>query len=417
MRLVSQAGQGAFFAGLFMLATDQTAALGVSGLFAGMMAAAILFGLAGGAAGDRLGASRAVVIGAAGRGAAIALGLAMAIVPALDGHFELAAAVAFLYSAASQLYCPAELALAATVSPGRTGRAHATLVILQYGGQAAGIGVVAPLAYLLGGATSVLAASVALYAVVVGLAALTALQLGSNVAIASRHHAFRLRPAMRYYATQPGAVYAGALLTFGELAMKVMVVALPVYLTRDLGLRDLQTGVLVVPGGIAAAAGLFWAGRSLHVHIAPQVMRLTLLGTAVGILALAGLGDALAGVAGLSGGLLTPFDNGTHMSLAVAIPVSVLLGICFGVAPVGSRTLLSATAPHDQQGRVFAMQSTATDVLALAPLLLAGVGVEFAGAQSTFAVIGVAGLAVFLLLESSKVPVTTGWQPVVERVS
>lgn len=417
MRLVSQAAQGAFFAGLFMLATGTTAALGVSGLFAGMMAAAVLFGLAGGATGDRLGAGRAVIAGSAGRGLAIGLGLTIAAIPSLQSHFEFAAAVAFLYSAASQIYCPAELALAGHVAPGRPGKAHATLIVLQYAGQVAGIGVIAPLAFMLAGATGVLAAAAGLSVIVTGLAALTALHVRDRETVASRRHTFRFRPALRYYADQPGAVYAGALLTFGELAMKVMIVALPVYLSRDLKLHSLETGVLVVPGAIAAAAGLYWAGRSLHLHIAPQVMRLTLLGTVAGILALAGLGDMLAGMAGLGGQPLNAFDNGTHMQLAVAIPVSVLLGICFSVAPVGGRALLSATAPRDQQSRVFAMQSTVTDVLALAPMLLAGVGVEVAGARSTFAVVGVAGLAVFLLLEGSRVHLTSTWRPAAEQAS
>jgi hypothetical protein len=48
------------------------------------------------------------------------------------------------------------------------------------------------------------------------------------------------------------------------------------------------------------------------------------------------------------------------------------------------------------------MQAAITDVLAIVPLLLAGVGAELAGARATFAFIGVIGLAVFVLLEGSR---------------
>jgi MFS family permease len=402
MRLASQAGQGAFFAGLFLLAGKQDGAMGISGLFAGMMAAAIMFGLIGGAVGDRLGASRAVIVGAAGRGTAVGLGLILATVPGLGDHFGLAALVAFLYSAASQLFCPAELALAATISPRQPGRAHAALVALQYGGQGLGLVVVAPLAYAVAGIPAMLASGLALFALVTFLATLLTARLHRQVRVTRARHAFRFRSAVRYYRREPHAVYAGALLAFGELSMKAMAVALPVYFARDLRLEATQTGLLVVPGAIAAILGLLWAFRSLHVHVAPQVMRLTLLGTAVGVLALSGLGQALAGIAEMGHTPVGVLDDGSTMSLVVAIPVSILLGICLGVAPVGGRTILSATAPREQQSRVFAMQSTVTDILAIAPTLLAGVGVELAGARVTFAVIGVLGLAAFFLLETPR---------------
>jgi hypothetical protein len=98
-------------------------------------------------------------------------------------------------------------------------------------------------------------------------------------------------------------------------------------------------------------------------------------------------------------GIFRYFSSGQELSIAVAMPVALLLGICFAVTPVAGRTILSATAPAGQQGRVFAMQGTFTDMLCLAPLALTGVSTELAGARVTFMFVGIVGIALFALLE------------------
>ncbi len=116
MRFVSQAGQGIFLAGLFLLAgTGSRAAAGTSSLLVAMMAASLLGGLPAGSFADRIGPAISIRIGAAGRALAIAVALLVATGTIPGPAVLLVAAIAFVYSATSQLYSPAEMALVAVV--------------------------------------------------------------------------------------------------------------------------------------------------------------------------------------------------------------------------------------------------------------------------------------------------------------
>ncbi|MEX2080640.1 MAG: hypothetical protein WEC33_03415, partial [Dehalococcoidia bacterium] len=88
-----------------------------------------------------------------------------------------------------------------------------------------------------------------------------------------------------------------------------------------------------------------------------------------------------------------------NTGFVVALPVAFLLGLCFSAALVTSRMVMTETAPAGQQARVFATQMTLTDAVILLPLVIAGVGVEFAGARATLAVVGALGLGLFVLME------------------
>ncbi|MGI8927646.1 MAG: hypothetical protein ACR2HN_13540, partial [Tepidiformaceae bacterium] len=87
-------------------------------------------------------------------------------------------------------------------------------------------------------------------------------------------------------------------------------------------------------------------------------------------------------------------------TFAVALPVAFLLGASLCVALVACRAALTEAAPAGQQARVFAVKLTFTEVMIALPLLLAGVGTEFAGARLTLAAVGGIALCGLLLLES-----------------
>lgn len=393
-RFLSQAGQGVFITGLFVLAGQQNStAIGLSSLIVAMTIAAIVLGLPGGALADRLGAPRGLVFGAIGRTAVMALALA------LSGRPELAALVAFAYSGVSQVYSPSELAMVDSVAPRRVAGAHSLLVALQHTGQGGGVVILAPAAYLIGGAPAMIGTGVALYVVVTLLALILAGSRLPAAPVSEARHAFNFSGTLGYLTREPRALYAGSLLAFSEVASKAMIIAVPLYLAQDLRLDALEPAAILVPAIVGGFIGLAWSARALHLHIAPQVMRLTLLGTVAAAIALAGLGDGLATLTELGSVGFGSLQNPVHMSVAVAMPVALLLGMCFVVAPIGARTVLTATAPRGEHGRVFATQATLTDVLALAPLALAGIGTEMAGARVVFLVIGAMGVVLFAALE------------------
>ncbi len=394
-RGLSQAGQGTFLAGLLLLAGGSgTAAAGLSSVFVAMMAAAVIFGLPAGALADRLGPARALFAGASGRMLVIATAL---VVPGDPINLAL---VAFAYSTVSQMFSPAEMALVQVVATGKQARAHTALVALQHAGQGSGLFVLAPVAFWLGGPTFMIGTALAVYVLVACTSLLLALRVPAGGAVASCRQAFSFMGPLQYFSRWSSAGYAGVLLAFGELAAKSLLIALPAYLSNDLKLGSPEQMVLLLPAGIGVLGGLAWAGRSLRVTFAPSVLRLTLLGSVVSVVALAGLGDLIAGLAHMSDqGLVSFLASPERLSTFVVVPVGLLLGTCFAVTPIAGRAILSATAPAGQHGRVFAMQGMFTDMLCVAPLALSGLSTEVAGARTTFLAVGIVGLALFAILE------------------
>ncbi len=384
-----------FVAGLLLLAgTQGSAAIGLSSLFVAMMVGSILLGLPGGALADRLGAGRALVLGAIGRTLVIAVALGTA------GQPHALPIIAFAYSAISQLYTPAELALVRTVAPHRPAGAHTLLVALQHAGQGIGILVLAPAAFFLGGAEAMIGAGLVTWIGVSGLAMLIARSGLLAQPVGTMRRAVNFAGTFRYFTQDPHAAYAAPVIAFSEMAAKATIIALPLYLAHDLRLDALEPAAILIPGAVGALLGLVWAGRVLHLQLAPQAMRLTLAGTAVSAVALAGLGNGIAFLSGVADlGPIGYFQNAIHLSVAVALPVALLLGMCFIVAPIAASTVLTATAPPGEQGRVFATQGMLTDVLAIVPLVIAGVGAELAGARATFLFLGALGAALFVGLE------------------
>ena len=394
-RGLSQAGQGTFLAGLLLLAGRGAAGTAsLTGVFIAMMAAAAVCGLPAGALADRMGAPRALVAGAIGRAAVIAAAL---FVPANPVSL---AAVAFGYSAVSQLFSPAEMALVSAVSSHRPAGMHAALVGLQHVGQGFGLVAIVPITLWLGGPTLMFATALAIYVMVIATSTLLAVQVPNSGSVGSARQAFSFAAPFRYFARWSTAGYAGLLLAFGELLSKSLLVAVPVYFSNDLHLSNTTQVMLIAPGVVGVIAGLVWSGRFLHVWVAPNVLRVALLVSAVAVVALAGLGNVVARLAEMSDqGFVSHLESGHLLSVLVAMPVGLLLGICFSLTPIAGRAILSATAPEGQQGRVFAIQGTFTDVLCILPLALSGMSTEFAGARTTFILIGGLGLGLFALME------------------
>lgn len=402
-RLMNQLGQALFFLGLFWLvARGSAAVIGATGVMAAMMAGTIAFGLLGGMVADRIGLGRATVIGGSARGGVIAATLLVAIIG--SGPFRIAALVviAFLYSAASQVYCPAEVALVRTIESRRTSVGHAMLTVLQYAGQGGALAISAVLAWRFQSPWAlVVSAALAYVGVVVLMQTVARGTRRLTPDHPGRRHFF-LSETIAFYRRQPGAVFAGVLLAFGELVAKASAVALPYYFAQDLGLGREASLFLVLPGVLGVGLGLYWTGRWLEAERAHRALRLTLLGTVIGMLALGGLPGGLTAVTSwLRPDTAVSVNPSVILAVVVTAPVALLLGLCFAVGPVSARSLLSATAPRDQQSRIFAMQSTVTDSLAIVPLVLSGVGAELAGGRATFLFLGLLGAVVLILAEAS----------------
>jgi hypothetical protein len=396
-KFLGQAGQNLMLAALFVVAgTSNTAAIGLGSIFVATLVPAILLGLPGGALADRMGAPRGYLLGAVLRLAAIAGGLSLIATPSL------AFVIAVAYSAGSQVFTPAELAMVRMVQRETAGRVHAFLIAVQYAGQGVAVLLVAPTLYFLGGPEVMLMGAGAIYLGVIAAAAFLMMRLPiSQVSDAERKRdAFSFRETFAYFGSERRAGYAVGLLAYKATVARCIFVALPLYMQRDMGLGQAGVAYLMVPGVAGITVGLIWSGRSLSLSSATSAMRLALLGMTVSVLALAALDYGVTAAAQYSQvPPIARLEASMNTTFVVAFPVAFLLGTCFSRALTSARAVLTETAPAGQQARVFASTMTLTESVIIFPLMLAGVGTQYAGARPMLAVLGVVGVSTLLLLE------------------
>jgi hypothetical protein len=397
VRFLAQTAQGLFLAVLVLLVGHAgTGPLGFSTILVAAMAAAVLLGLPGGMLVDWLGAPRALALGATLRLVAVLCALTL-----LESAM-LAWAVMFLYSAASQLFSPSEMALVPVIEEHRPARGHAWLTVLQYAGQGTAILFIGLSLYLDGGPAPLLTAAIVLYALVAGIAVTLALRLRLRRAAGPptrRRHARSLRPTLCFFATEPRARSAVGLLAFVEIATKGLTIAAPFYLAGELGFGHNEIVTVAALVAVGTGAGLFWAARWLTVAAAPRLMQVTLAGAVVAIFALAAAGSPWGAAERLGSDLAfvslsTPIDG----RLLAVLPIALILGLAAGIAPISARALLTHVAGAGHQGRIFASQATVTDAIIAMPLLLTGAGIEHAGPEVALASLASAGLALLLLV-------------------
>lgn len=355
----------------------------------------LCFGIVGGGIADRIGAPRGFTLGAFLRLLPVLLALA------LPGGSQTVWVVAFLYSTASQVFTPSEMALVHTLQARSPGRAHALLVALQYGGQGLGLAI-APALFFAGGTSLLLVASAAGFGVLVLLTFL----LQRSLRDAEPDHPHHLREALqfgktcRFLVREAEARYALVTIAIKNAVARGVVVIMPIYLTHDLGLSRQAIGFLVAPAGVGIAVGIIAAGRRPGLADAGGLMRRCLAGMIVGVFVLTLFDYGFSAVVDLTGmGSFVSYDVHMNTTVAAALPASFLLGLSTTVAVVAARTALSSTAPAGQQARVFAVQDTLTESLLVLPLLLTGVGTEVVGARPTLLVIGIVAVVGAMMLE------------------
>jgi hypothetical protein len=397
VRFLAQTAQSLFLSALVLLAGHAgTGPLGFSAILVAAMAAALLFGLPGGMLVDWLGAPRALALGAVLRLSTILCALTL-----LESA-TLAWAIMFLYSAASQLFSPSEMALVPMLEEHRPARGHALLMVLQYAGQGTAILLIGLVLYLDGGPASLLTAAIVLYALVAGFAVTLALRLRRAAGPPTRRrHARSLRPTLRFFAGEPRARSAVGLLAFVEMATKGLTIAAPFYLAGELGFE--RDEIVTVAGLVAAGtgAGLLWSVHRLTVAAAPRLMQMTLAGAVAAIFALAAAGSPWGAAERLGSdlpfvSLSTPIDG----RLLAVLPIALILGLAAGIAPISARALLTHVAGAGHQGRIFASQATVTDAIVAVPLLLTGAGIEHAGPEVALTCLAAAGLGLLLLVRA-----------------
>ncbi len=395
-KLTGQAAQNLLLACLFVVAgTSGASAVDLSSLFVAILIPAVVLAPVGGAIVDRIGPSRGY-----------ALGAVLRFLPAIACALFLESAtwawvIAFAYSAGSQVFTPSELALVRHIQRNAPGAVHSWLQGLVYGGQALGMLVFAPLLYLVGGFEAMrIGAAVGMAMLVVVCFAFAYQMRGTPASrMEQADGAFSFRQTAQFFATCYDASYSVVLLAMKTLVSRAVMVALPLYLTHDIGMGREMLVFLVAPGVLGVAVALLWSAKFVNMASARDIMRVSLLGMLIAVFALAALDYGVSAFARYSQvPPVVQLEASMNTTFVVALPVAFLLGIVLTTSLVAARVVITEAAPSGQQARVFAVQESFSELFVVLPLLAAGIGTQMAGARPTLAVIGVViGLAMFAL--------------------
>jgi MFS family permease len=397
-RLVSQTAQALFFGWLFTASGSGTeGATQLGSAVIAMMVASILLGLPGGALADALGPRWALPTGGSLRLFAALLASSL-----LSGAPW---AGAFMYSAASQVFSPAELALVRAVEPRRLLSSHAALLVLQYIGFALGALVLFPLLDVFVAPWAPLTGAVILF----GATVLITLALGARLAdmpprAPTRVVANPLVQVFTFFKRDRLSLYAAGVLAFADMATRSLLLALPLYLLAELKPTTLGIAALMSAASLGGLVGLAWVKREQAAAPSPdrliRMLRATMVAVIASTLALAMLADALRLTFSYSQ-LPDPSElqNLPTLSFAVALPVFAILGLALTATPVLSRGLLSARAPALFQARTFAAQGTMSNLLVVLPLTIATVGADLVGTRATLLFLAITGGLALIALE------------------
>jgi MFS family permease len=400
-KFTAQAAQNLLLAALFVTAgTSSSAAIDLSSVFVAILIPAVAFGAIGGAIVDRIGPARGYFIGSALR-FGVTFG---ALLLLTDSTW--AWVIAFAYSTVSQLFTPAEMALVKSLQRNAPSRMHSWLVALQYAGQGSGMLVLAPIFFLIGGLTAMLAAASVGMAVLFVMCAGLAFGLRNTPAVATQENrqAFSFRAVGTYFLQEHAAGYSLITLAYKTIVGRAVIVALPLYLTHEMGVAGTSILYLIIPGVLGVGAALLWTGRSMSLPSAAGVLRASFIGMILCVAALAALDYGVSAFARYSQvPPVVQLEASMNTTFAVAVPIAFLLGIVLTTSLVAARVILTETAPRAQQARVFAVQEMLSESLVVAPLLLTGIGVQYAGARPTLAVVAAVGLLAMILMEMSRI--------------
>jgi hypothetical protein len=392
----SQLGQNALLAALLLTAgTSERASIGLSTFFVAMLIPSVLLGPLGGAVVDRIGPARGYALGALLRGLAVVPALALIDSP------HMVWVVAAMYSAASQVFTPAEFSLVPHVQGSRPGRMYSALTTLQYAGQGTGLLLFAPALFFIGGQAGVFAGVIAVFGLLslVGLA-LVLTGTGQAAPNSVRGSAVSVRAAARFLFLDSRAFYAMVALAISGTIMRALVVSIPAYMREEVSVGPLGMLFIIIPGAAGILAGLLWTSRTLSLERSSVMLRLSSLGLLGALFVLAFVDHGVTILAQSSA--IPPIQTAeawVNTTALVVVPAAFAVGAGMCIVVMSARFVLTELAPAGSQGRVHAVQLAVTEAILVVPILCVGVTTSLAGARPTLAIVGAIALGTLAATE------------------
>ncbi len=315
--------------------------------------------------------------------------------------------ISLLFSSVNPFAGPAEYAvLPGLVGAQRLTSGNAWFNLASLAGQAAGIGVIAPIFLKTTGPEPVYLLSAVLY----GAAALLVLQMG-RLSRAKRPFEgqrgqrlgdvrAQVQQMWRFLRSDRPAYLATVEMSIVTAAILVTVSVLPAYTEDVIGVSAENAVFVFAPAVIGMAAGLRLvtplAARFGNAFIVTGGFVILV----ASCLTLGFIEPFTTLVTGFDIGPGTdplPFPTPSEIVLSAMI-ISVPLGFSYTAVTVAARSVLHERTPDELQGRVFAVQAVLAGLAAITPLILGGVLAELVGVRFVLVLIGAAAVGAVLYL-------------------
>ena len=401
-RVLGQTAQNALLYTLLILVVEETgSSVQSTALIIAFTLPSVVLGIPAGAIADILPKRLTLTAGYLLRAAVV---LALII---YGDHVWAIFLLAAAFSSVGQFFSPAEAAaVPAIVRQEQLPAANSLMVLALLLGQVAGMVVLAPFLFKIGGDVPVfiivaILFVAAMWTVATIPAGLTALE---TAAAASLGFIDSMREGFRILRTQRYAYLAVVYLTTTIALSKVLVVLLPQYTKDVLHISAEDTVFVAAPAAIGAGVGLLLAPALARFL---GSWRVVAFGFTLFLFGLMGLGlivyvrDFIQ--ANLDLGITFVEERvGVSSVITVTMILAIPLGLAFSLVSVGARAVMNETAPQHAQGRVFSVQMAAGDFLSLIPLLVIGAVADLVGVRATLLASAISALAAAAYLTFSR---------------
>ena len=401
-RVVGQTAQNALLYTLLILVVEETgSSVQSTVLIIALTLPSVILGIPAGAIADMLPKRLTLTVGYLLRAVVV-----VALIVYGDdvwAIFLLAAA----FSSVGQFFSPAEAAaVPAIVRQEQIPAANSLMVLALVLGQVAGMVVLAPFLFKIGGDVPVfivvailfVAATWVVVTIPAGLPTLETAAAASLGFIDSMREGFRILRTQRH--TYLAVVYLSTTLALG----KVLLILIPEYTKDVLHISAEDTVFVAAPAAIGAGVGLLLAPMAARFI---GSWRVVAFGFILFLLGLVSLGlivyirDFIQ--ANLDLGITFVEERvGVSSVITVTMLLAIPLGLAFSLVSVGARAVMNEAAPQHAQGRVFSVQIAAGDLLSLLPLLIIGAVADLVGVRATLLASAISALALAAYLTFSR---------------
>lgn len=207
-----------------------------------------------------------------------------------------------------------------------------------------------------------------------------------------------IQDGVRYIQANPivrNAMFKLALLFSAMVALCILFISFAkTYLFDDPQVAARKFAYIIAFSGIGMALGAFWVGHSFH-HAKRGLMVFSgFLSVGLGLVLLAMTGlipkhDYAFQIPHLASGFINLDEVRFTMRMLYTYTLSILMGVGAAFIAIPLQALLQELIPEDKRGKVFGVQFTILSTSSTLPVLIAGLAVEQVGVQTMFLLIGV----------------------------